>query len=571
MSILHVNQISSKIKDLFEGLLDLSDVSEKDNERETKILTRSLAAYAIYNALGCSEQDAAGSVVDGADDNGIDAIYYSPSSKQTIIVQSKWIKSGSGEPNSAEIGKFCKGVKDLFNLNFDRFNEKVQNKRTTIEHALNEYDTKYSLILVDTGDKGLAEHAQRQLDDLLNEMNNAGEGMTEHLVSFERLNQGRIHSSLASSIGTSPIDLEIGLTEWGKIDEPQGAYFGMIAGEEIAKWWIDFGRRLFDKNIRQVLGNTNVNDEIKATLLDNPEKFWYFNNGITLVAEKIEKSMIGGTSRSSGAFKLSGASVVNGAQTVSTIGRYFEEGKQGLNKVWVQAKLISLKNSPSSFGANVTRTNNRQNKIENRDFVSQDPEQIRIKTELAIDEIDYNIVRSESTKSKEDSFDLQEATIALACASGQVKLAVQVKREIGKFYEDLTKGIYKSIFNPQTSGRYLFNCIKIMRIVDSAFHHLILDLPKKSGKKYGLLIHGNRLIALLVIKKLDLANKANSIDFELNWKDTMDSVKQVYDDVLSFIEKQYKGNILGTLFKNATKCSDICENYDKQRNENKFS
>jgi hypothetical protein len=46
-----------------------------------------------------------------------------------------------------------------------------------------------------------------------------------------------------------------------------------------------------------------------------------------------------------------------------------------------------LKDTPIDFGKDVTRANNKQNRIENRDFVSQDPEQARIKTELAIEGI----------------------------------------------------------------------------------------------------------------------------------------------------------------------------------------
>ncbi|WP_419662717.1 hypothetical protein [Desulfosarcina variabilis] len=71
MSILHVNQIASKIKDLFEDKIDMMDVGPNDKEIENKLLTRCLAAYAIYNSMGCSRNDAATSVVDGGDDNGI--------------------------------------------------------------------------------------------------------------------------------------------------------------------------------------------------------------------------------------------------------------------------------------------------------------------------------------------------------------------------------------------------------------------------------------------------------------------------------------------------------------------
>ncbi len=538
----------------------MSDLKENDPERDTKILTRCLAAYAIYT-VGGSIEDAASSIVDGGDDNGIDAVFYSPSLKQMVIAQSKWKKSGTGEPESAEVGKFCHGIRDLFNLNFDRFNEKVRKKQTNIEHAMGEFDTRYNIVLIDTGDRGLAEHSQRLVDDLINEMNDAGEGVSEQLVSFDRLSQGKIHASLALSVGSSPIDIEIGLSQWGKISEPHGAFFGMIAAEEIARWWQNYGRRLFDKNIRQVLGSTDVNEEIKQSLAKTPEKFWYFNNGITIVAERIEKSMIGGSGRESGAFKLYGAQIVNGAQTVSTIGRFAAEEEAGrLERVRINARLISLADAPEGFGAQVTRANNRQNRIENRDFVSQDPEQIRLKTELSIEGVDYNIVRSETFKATNKSFDLQEATNALACATGKPNMAVQAKREIGKYYEDLSKGIYKEIFNPSTSGIFLWNCVKIARVVEEYLQEGIDKLPKRSGRKYGLMVHGNRIITLLVFRKLNLEKEAKKVEFVLDESIIQMTTKEFLDSVFDYLECDYPESMMGTLFKNATKCKDIVEN-----------
>ncbi|WP_206054842.1 hypothetical protein [Nitrosococcus wardiae] len=167
MSILHVQQIQRKIEELFSVLVDNSDISRTDLARDKKILTRCLAAYAVYTTVDCSMKEAAAAVTDGADDNGIDAIFYSPIQNQLIIVQSKWMQSGSGEPDSAGVSKFCDGVKDLFNLAFDRFNYKVNNNRAAIERALGEYDTRYLLILADTGDRELSVHAQRRIDDLL--------------------------------------------------------------------------------------------------------------------------------------------------------------------------------------------------------------------------------------------------------------------------------------------------------------------------------------------------------------------------------------------------------------------
>lgn len=562
MSILHVQQIATKVTELFESKLDLRDLSEQDPQRGDKVLTRALSAYAVYFETGCSIDDAANSVVDGGDDNGLDAIYYSTNLKRFIIVQSKWIKNGHGEPDSAAVSKYCDGIRDLFNSNFDRFNQKIQSKQPTIEKALYEYDTKYTLLLIDTGDSGLAIHSQRKIDDLLLEMNSAGEGTTEELVQFKRMNQAKIHESLAKSAGSEPIDLEMGLSNWGKISEPNTGFYGILSGSEVAQWWITYRRTLFEKNIRQVLGSTEVNAEITLTLKNKPEHFWYFNNGITILADKIEKSMIGGQTRDTGSFKLTNAQIVNGAQTVSSIGNFFESGGN-VDLVKLHARIISLDEGEEGFGAKITKTNNRQNRIENRDFVSQDSEQLRIKTELSIEEIDYNIVRSDTYRSSPNSFDLNEATTALACATCDLTMAVQAKREIGKFYEDITKGIYKRLYNANTNGLYVFNCVKIQRFVELKLNEKIQNLPRKSGKLYGLLVHGNRMILLLLFQRMGLKIQLEQHDFVLDEVTALRELDNIIHSLEEKIQSDYQESMLGTLFKNASKCQDIfdtCKN-----------
>ncbi len=551
MSIIHVNQIAGKITQLFRDKIDLSDITDNDSEKEVKCLTRSLAAYAIYNHTACSSEEAAHSIVDGGNDNGIDAIFYSAVLKELIIVQSKWIKTGSGEPDSGEILKFCSGIEDLINLNFERFNSKVSNRQQEFVKAISGFDTKYVVILAYTGDKGIAEHGQRRIDDLLNKLNDAGEGPIEELIRFKKFDQAKIYTSLSKGLLSDPLDIAVGLHQWGKYSEPFGAYYGYISGEEIAKLWNESGRKLFHKNIRNVLGKTDVNDELQATIQNNPEKFWYFNNGITIISDTIEKSMIGGTNNDLGSFKLSNASIVNGAQTISSIGETASKFPEQIKRIFVLARCISLQNTPPEFGNEVTKSNNRQNRIENRDFVSQDPEQNRIREELAHDAINYIIARSDQFVISKSSFEVEEATISLACASGQVSLTVQAKRELGKFYENLAKGIYKQIFNPSTTGRYLFNCIQINREVERLIALKIDTLDRRSGKEYGILVHGNRMISSFVFQKIKLSN-SDILNIEnLN-------LDQYFQEVLikitTAINSNFADNFLATLFKNKTKC-----------------
>lgn len=557
MSIIHVNQIASKIKFLFESRLDKSDLNDNDAEYETKILTRCLAAYAVYCIGNSTEVEAANAVIDGGDDNGIDAIHYSPSNKRMILVQSKWSKKGVGEPESGDIRKFKDGVFDLLNLDFSRFNEKTLRMKSLIETALTEFDTKFDIVLIHTGNQLLSVHGQRVMDDLVNELNDAGDGFNDDVVTFHQLNQTRIHSSLANGIDGEPIDLEIGLSQWGKIEEPYSAFFGMISGGEIANWYKEKGKRLFSKNIRQMLGTTDVNEEIRNTIEQSPERFWYFNNGITLIADTIKKSMVGGNSRDIGSFKATNISIVNGAQTVSTLGEYLKKDISKLEKIKVPIKLISLENTDENFGENVTKTNNRQNRIENRDFVSLDEQQTRLRSELAIEGIEYNIVRSDNFKASENSFDLSEATVALTCASKDVSLAVQVKKEIGKFYENIDRAPYRTIFNPNTNGVYLWNVVKCLRELDRILLVKISALGKKSGRDYGVLVHGNRLIQQIVFTSLNISKLANDYNFNVNEVKFEECMTKIVSNLSIQIEADYSDKILGTLFKNTTICKTL--------------
>ena len=63
-----------------------------------------------------------------------------------------------------------------------------------------------------------------------------------------------------------------------------------------------FGQLLFARNLRKFTGRTDVNDGIMETLTKEPSKFWYFNNGITVLCSGLKKKAIGGSKRTSGVF-----------------------------------------------------------------------------------------------------------------------------------------------------------------------------------------------------------------------------------------------------------------------------
>jgi hypothetical protein len=57
-------------------------------------LSRALATFAIASEADLSPDVAATAVVDGFDDNGIDAVFYSAAEKVLYISQAKWSVDG---------------------------------------------------------------------------------------------------------------------------------------------------------------------------------------------------------------------------------------------------------------------------------------------------------------------------------------------------------------------------------------------------------------------------------------------------------------------------------------------
>lgn len=563
MSVLHIKQIANKLRMRYEKYLEISEIKGKKEDVENIIQTRCLAAFAVSNSIGCSDEEAVKSIVDGPDDNGIDAVFYSAREKKMVIVQSKWSNKGTGEPEKKDVSTVCTGIRDLFNCNFERFNEKVNEKRDILEIGMSAYDTKYEVVLIDTYSAStLSKHAQRYIDDLKEEMNDIGEENQESIFDFYRLNQTKVYSLLANGDKIDPINEEIVLQNWGLVEEPFKAFYGVVSAEEIGKWWCNYGDRLFNDNLRQVLGQTDVNDEIEKTLKEDPAKFWFYNNGITLVAEEVKKNMMGGSTKEFGIFSVKGVSIINGAQTLSTIGKVLSKNGSISEDAKVSMRMISLGENSLDLKKEITKANNRQNRIENRDFLSQDELQLKLKTELKFDGIDYSIMRSEKFVSTDTSFDVQEATSSLACASGQTSLAVQAKRGIGKFYEDLSeKSIYRKIFNPSISGVYLYNCVRISRVVEKVLELKVKELDKKSGRENGVLIHGNKIFTLLVFNKLKKEGKEiNSLSYKIDEEELIKYIDMIYKKIIKFLEENYKDCVIGTFFKNSTKCQELVDN-----------
>jgi hypothetical protein len=213
-----------------------------------------------------------------------------------------------------------------------------------------------------------------------------------------------------------------------------------------------------------------------------------------------------------------------------------------------------LKAAPEGFGDDVTRTNNLQNRVEPRDFVAQDPEQKRLRQEMAIEGIDYQFVRSDESVSSPTACELIEVTTALACAAGDPGLAVQVKTGIGRFFADLKKVPYKALYNPSLSGAKAFNATLVNRTIEG-WIEIKKKTTKRSGPAWGALVHGNRILASVVFAKYaptKLSQPIKDFGASFKYKDIEPLCEAAYTKIVAGVTQHYSGKFLAVLFKNPT-------------------
>ncbi|MYR91278.1 hypothetical protein GTY41_41810 [Streptomyces sp. SID685] len=555
MSVLHIRQVGAHIQRKVGPHLELDDVRKRNGNVETATLTRGLAALAVQVLTGFDVEKATSCVIDGFQDNGIDAIAVDETQSRIIIVQSKWHAEGRKSMDQSEALKLVNGAKDLFSQKFHLFNDRARNLQRAVEDALINPEVRITIAVATTGPAVLPADVQRPLQDLLAEVNGADD--LDDLVDLKILGLSDLHGFLTDRTTTKKLDLDLHLSEWGSVQTPYQAYYGLVPAGEVAAWYDKHGERLFDGNIRHALGRTAVNESLVATLRREPQHFWYFNNGITVLAESINRAVRDSHSRTTGLFRLSGATVVNGAQTAASIHAVMQEDETLLEEAEIWIRVIGLDGCPDGFASSVTRATNTQNGVDARDFIALDPNQDRIRAQLRLQfDKTYGVKRSADPVRGESGCDVEEAAISLACAHSDPAFAVDAKRQVSVLWASTDDLVYRELFPQDLNIARMWNSVLALRLVDAELARLRNMF--EDSRTAGVLVHGNRLIAHLVLSQLGPC-ALNDPDAES--KGMLGSVAQLTQELSASlgetVDDRYPGAFLAPLFKNHSKCREL--------------
>lgn len=555
MPNLKLLRVQAKVDELFTDKTDLSDTTNPD-EKENKFYTRSLVALAIVMQCGIEYDVAVQSVTDGYHDMGIDAVYNDTTQKKLILVQSKWRKDGNGSISQEEASTFAEGVKRLLNFDFSGCNAKLAAKQQEITAAIRDMDYQIEMIFCHTGTQDMNDYALRPFNALLGQVN---ENDSTDLLVFVETKLQDIYEYLANGQNSNSIVLDdVLLTNWGSVESPLKAYYGTIPVTAIGAWYNQYGNRLFAKNIRYYKGSTEVNQGINDVLKTQPDKFFYYNNGIKILCQKITKKAAYSTSREIGLFALEGVSLVNGAQTTGVIGAVCAEDPEAVASARIFVQMIDLGDSEDTQATQITKLSNTQNRIDGKDFVSLDPQQDRLRMELSLAGFQYLYKSGSKIDDPEHQISLDEAIIAQACALSDLSIVALTKRNIGALTESIDKTPYKLLFNGSTNSFSLHNGVQVLRAVDYCIKQ---NEPNSIGRKRLVLVHGNRFLLHLILEQIK-SNAGFNTQYLTSERisDLVNNIFQDYwDKVFNAMEAKYPEAYPAHIFKNVGRLKDIVD------------
>lgn len=156
------------------------------------------------------------------------------------------------------------------------------------------------------------------------------------------------------------------------------------------------GDALSSANVRDYLGSRdrsrNINSQIEKTASSEPENFWIYNNGITLLTHGVEVE--------DDCAVLQGVAVINGAQTTGSLRQAAEQDEGSLASASVLVRVIKC-NDPALVDK-VIRYNNTQNPIKAWELRVIDPIQRKLAKDFDSIGINYQTRRGQSRRKATD-------------------------------------------------------------------------------------------------------------------------------------------------------------------------
>jgi len=155
------------------------------------------------------------------------------------------------------------------------------------------------------------------------------------------------------------------------------SYLIVMPAPILASLYDRYSARLLEQNVRTFLqARAQVNKGIRATIMNEPQMFFAYNNGITATAQEVETRMIDSGLQ---IVRITDLQIVNGGQTTASLFHTQRRDKADLSGIFVQMKLSVIDSEQSEMVVpRISEYANTQNRVNAADFFSNHPFHVRM-------------------------------------------------------------------------------------------------------------------------------------------------------------------------------------------------
>lgn len=204
-------------------------------------------------------------------------------------------------------------------------------------------------------------------------------------VTYHVWDMSRVHRQRTSRGRKEPLDIDF-LEMFGRVipclpanlnSEKHQSFLIVMPAMILADLYEKYGSRLLEQNIRTFLqARAKVNKGLQSTILNEPEMFFAYNNGITATAQSIQTEADGAGMH---IVRMTDLQIVNGGQTTASLYHTRKKHKVSLSDIFVQMKLSVIDREHSeSVVPRISEYANTQNRVNAADFFSNHPFHVRM-------------------------------------------------------------------------------------------------------------------------------------------------------------------------------------------------
>jgi len=473
--------------------------------------------WVLTKAFQATDDDAENGILDGPNDHGIDAILEVHGSEMNFfrIFQSKYRSSHSVDT----IRSFKAKMDELMEKNPNELPQgRIRDALINIKEK--GWDVEAVYVTDQKVDFGNQENFQvfgfdRIVEKMWNDISEPAEGKRETIT----------------------------IDDYMKYDS---TLIGVISLRELGELVLRSKKYIFESNIRKFLPvKTKVNKQLRASLINEPEEVFYYNNGITIVVKNFKEL---GDAK----VELVAPQIVNGAQTSTTIA----DVVKGDRNIKGNVQITIITEDMRTTRNNITKYRNSQNAVKGKDLISlerfHDSIYGQMKTKLgyyyeqqAGSWVALSQAEKESYKGNEtfNKYLGEDHDFRIPANDAIQAMASALTRDPAKPYGSISKYMpggkeYDKIFTEEGLSddyRLLLYPYLVKSYCEKAFHYGSQKSNMDEKKYARLLFVTTYFIALqdhIIQKKIDLRTESKALDPYFEDFENNEKLLQLTDKIL---------------------------------------